>query len=335
MTYHPSCSDCFYYDITQGEQTPTVGAEAEAVFDASCDAQILQHALKDDLDKDAIINVLTKRTNHQRLKIAAEFKKLCGKDLISELKKKLSGDFKKLMVALVKRPADFLAKELHHAVGGIGTDEKTLVEIICTATNFQLDCIKAAYEKKYGKTLAEDVADDTSGSFRRLLVSLLCACRPECECVNEEDVCQDVSDLIAAGLGSKSDEKSIFNKILCTRSYDHLRRVFQQYRHVAQCSLEEAIEEEFSGDLKIGMLAIVYSVGHKSAFFAERLHDAISRIGTNDRKLIRIVVSRCEVDMFDIKQEYKKCYHKSLEEDVAEDTSGHYRKALLSLIGDC
>lgn len=183
--------------------------------------------------------------------------------------------------------------------------------------------------------MAEDLADDTSGSFQRLLVSLLSAKRSEIEKVNEEAVNQDVSDLVAVGLGSKSgDEESIFNTILCTRSYTHLRRVFQQYRQIAQCSVNDVIEEEFSGDVKIGMLAIVYSMEHKSAFFAERLHDAMVGIGTNDRQLIRIVVSRCEVDMFDIKQEYKKRYHKSLEDDITDDTSGYYRKALLSLIED-
>lgn len=42
---------------------------------------------------------------------------------------------------------EFLAKEVHHAISGIGTNEETLVEILCTASNSEIHCIKTAYEK--------------------------------------------------------------------------------------------------------------------------------------------------------------------------------------------
>lgn len=49
------------------------------LFEPHFDAEALRNALKDDVDDEAIINVLTKRSNRQRLEIAAEFKKLYGK----------------------------------------------------------------------------------------------------------------------------------------------------------------------------------------------------------------------------------------------------------------
>lgn len=39
--------------------------------------------------------------------------------------------------------------------------------------------------------------------------------------------------------------------------------------------------------------------------------------GTNDRALIRIVATRCEIDMVDIKNAYMSMYGKSLEADIA------------------
>lgn len=69
------------------------------------------------------------------------------------------------------------------------------------------------------------------------------------------------------------------------------------------------------------------------AFFAERLHKAMKGAGTKDRTLIRIMVSRSEVDLLDIRAEYKQMYGRSLYSDITGDTSGDYRKILLKLCG--
>lgn len=56
-------------------------------------------------------------------------------------------------------------------------------------------------------------------------------------------------------------------------------------------------------------------------------------LGTDDTKLIRVIVTRTEIDMQYIKAEYQKKYGKSLNDEVKGETSGHYRTFLLSLLG--
>ena len=54
-------------------------------------------------------------------------------------------------------------------------------------------------------------------------------------------------------------------------------------------------------------------------------------MGTNDNMLIRVLVTRDEIDMPQIKQYYKQLYGKDMLEDVKNDTSGDYKNLLIGL----
>lgn len=49
--------------------------------------------------------------------------------------------------------------------------------------------------------------------------------------------------------------------------------------------------------------------------------------------LTRVIVSRADVDMKDIKAAYQKQYGAQLEDVIAKNTLGNYRDALLALVG--
>lgn len=57
---------------------------------------------------------------------------------------------------------------------------------------------------------------------------------------------------------------------------------------------------------------IVESVQSTSAFFAKRLFAVMDGMGTDDSTLIRIVVSRAEIDLGSIKSEFERLYDRTL-----------------------
>ncbi|XP_066550038.1 annexin A11a [Amia ocellicauda] len=298
------------------------------------DVEVLRKAMKGfGTDEQAIIELLGNRSNKQRVPLCITYKTAYGKDLIKDLKSELSGNFEKTVLAMLQTSVMYDAHEIRNAIKGAGTDEQCLIEILSSRSNAEIHEINKVYKTEFKKTLEEAITSDTSGHFRRLLVSLAQGNRDERENVDISLAKQDAQSLYAAGENKLGTDESKFNAILCARSKAHLRAVFHEYQQMCGRDIEKSISREMSGDLEKGMLAVVKCIKNTPAYFAERLYKSMKGLGTDDSTLIRIMVSRSEVDMLDIRQEYKKNYGKSLYTDITGDSSGDYRKILLKLCG--
>lgn len=111
------------------------------------------------------------------------------------------------------------------------------------------------------------------------------------------------------GLGT--DDRTLI-RIVVSRSEIDLEDIKHEYERLYDKTLESEIRVRYFYFL----IFTVECVENAAAWFAQRIRKAIEGAGTEDRVLIRIIATRCEVDLADIKAEYERLYDKTLISDV-------------------
>lgn len=112
------------------------------------DAKRLYKAMKGlGTDEATLIDVLCQRNWPQRQEITLAFKSAYGKDLERNIESETSGDFRDLLVALLRPPMIYEAENVRHSVAGLGTNEDILIDVICTKSNAEMMELKNVYRQ--------------------------------------------------------------------------------------------------------------------------------------------------------------------------------------------
>ncbi|XP_007229983.2 annexin A3b isoform X1 [Astyanax mexicanus] len=303
-------------------------------FNAGEDVAALRKALEGlGTTEKTLIEVLTQRSNAQRQLICKAYQQTTGRTLVDDLKGDTGGDFEDILLALVTPPAQYDAKEFMKAIKGTGTTESTLIEIFASRSNSQIKAMSDAYAAETGRTVLQDLKSEVSGDFGKTLLILAEGKRDDSKNVDAAKAKAEAKVLYEAGEKKWGTDESKFIDILCHRSVPQLRQTLVEYKNLTGKTLQQSIESEMSGKLEDVLVAIVKCVKSVPAYLAELLHKSMKSVGTTESILTRIMVSRSEIDLMDIKAEYKNLYGCTLHSAIQSDTSGDYRKTLLRICG--
>jgi len=289
------------------------------------DAHKLRKSMKGlGTDDSTLVHIMTHRSKQQLEIIQDVYIKEHHHSLEKDIVGDTSGNYCRLLCDLAKPVHVLKVENLRHAVKGLGTRDHVLIDIITQSSNAEIAAIKRAYPN-----VEHDVSGDTSFNYRKVLLDLLRGNRQEINMINDAEAVAVAHEIYRAGEQRVGTNDSKFIEIFTRYSPYFLDRVNYHYTNHYGHSLERAIEKETSGHYKDALIACTKP---PDVHFADRLKHATKGLGTDDVGLVYIFSIHDKAQLKHISQVYSARGHGNLAYNIERDTSGNYRKTLLSLL---
>ena len=290
-------------------------------FNQLNDAEDIHNSLENK-EVEKVVEIICSRNNEQRMKIAEAYVSNFGKELSTEIESKLSGDVKNLILGCLLPKVDFDASEINRAIKGAGTNEDLLSEIVATRPSRHLSHIRDRYKTLYGETLDEAIKGDTSRYYEKILISIIQGKRSD----NPYPNSQKMKEMVEKLKGSDGKyQNDFFVQYLSTCSYGEICTICRLFESTYNESVLEVIKNEMEKDAYDFIKIFLHYISDSGTYFAEKLHNF------KEKDLTRILISRSEVNMDEIRDAYKELYKTDLIEDLKEKTKGEYQLGLTIL----
>jgi len=295
--------------------------------DARADAQKLYKSMKGlGTDDSTLVHIMTHRSKQQLEQIQQIYSSEYKHTLEHDIRGDTSGNYCTLLCDLAVPIIPYKVQSLRKAVKGIGTRESLLIDVLSQSSNVEIAAIRQMYPE-----VERDIGGDTSGNFRKVLSRLLKGNRQEISIISDQQALEVAQELYRAGEFRLGTNDSKFVDIFTSYSPYFLDRVNFHYKQAHGHSIVTAIEKETSGDYKDVLIALTKP---PDVYFADRLKQATKGLGTDDWGLIYIFAVHDKAQLKHISQVYTNRGHGNLSYDIERDTSGNYRKSLISLLSN-
>ncbi|GMS80471.1 hypothetical protein PENTCL1PPCAC_2646 [Pristionchus entomophagus] len=313
------------------------GPESPDFFPAQASENLKKALSGIETNDQAIINILVHHNNFQRQKILSAYEDMYEKSLISDIEEETGGYFLEMALALFK-PAHVLdTLQLYKSVSNRYGDHSVAVEIACTRSARQLKVIREQYQQDFKKTLEKDINVKVEGIFGRMLSLLLCKSREEDgKRLDEELVNRHANLMLSQTVDDLSRNVVIFEQIFAVKSWRHIAAVLNRADELRgdRRDIETILRKNktMHSETRLMLLTIVHVARNNQLYFAEKLRNAMSGERPDHSTIIRVIVTRSEIDMADIVEEYKSRYQRSLDFDIQQSCSGDYLRLVQSTI---
>jgi hypothetical protein len=217
------------------------------------------------------------------------------------------------------------AEAIHKAVQGMGTDEKAINQVLGHRTKEQIQELAKAYEQHYKTSLLSDIKGDTSGNYKRLLVSLI-----NTPVQNKKEL------ILRATKGLGTTEKYLID-VLAPSSNHEIIELYQSDPKIIHAIIDDVSSGNFAKVVETvlkGLRDERENIPDDEAHTAsERLFKAgEGKLGTDEKVFNEVITKYSPHALKQISHEYQKKHKHSLEQAVKGETSGNYEDLLVALL---
>jgi len=127
-------------------------------------------------DESIFIKYFTSLSPNELLIVCKEYHKKYKKNMLDVIENEFDGNEKKLLTVMLYAlfsPSEFFAKQIMESIKGIGTDDVKLIRSVITRYSIDMKKVKKYFKKMYNKELLDEVKDDVTGSYGRILEALI------------------------------------------------------------------------------------------------------------------------------------------------------------------
>ncbi|KAI4296347.1 hypothetical protein L6164_036313 [Bauhinia variegata] len=202
--------------------------------------------------------------------------------------------FAKAAYLRMSEPQERDAEIMRNSIFGGSLNLNTLIEIICTRSSSDLQCIKQTYRSRYNSDLEQDVHVTVKGGYREILMAVLNSTRYYgCKVDTSRAMCDAKTLYEAVESGKTIDQKTILS-LLSQRNSGQLRAILGCFKHLYGHEFSKSIKQSKCGQFGRELRIVIRCMQSPEKFFAKLLR---MKSGDARELIIRIVVTRSEIDI--------------------------------------
>ena len=281
--------------------------------------------LIENADYSSMTDFITRKTHKERMRLRQVYKQKFDKDLMSDLKSSFAGIYLKIILGLFTDPVEFDIDYTYKCLKE-DTSYNILIEIFASRPDWYLNKIKNLYQRKYNIELEEHIKEGTLDDFKKLLLQILQSERSTNQSPDVDQCKKLAEDLEQEESENLTVDSPIINSIFIKSSPQELVSISKEYNKSTQKLITQTINEHFKGNVKNLLNAILMAKISPSEYYANVIHESID----DEDIILKVIISRAEIDFTQIKKYYLKLYENNVVNDIKKD-SHEYTNLLVAI----